>query len=316
MSSDPWARGLPMQLVECVANISEGRDAEVVQRVAESCSAADQSWLLDVSSDVDHHRSVITFAARPEAVLDACLSLIGEAVRRIDLRRHQGVHPRIGAADVIPLVPLRGVLLDQCVTLARKLARRTAEAHRLPVYLYGAAAQRPDRRFLASIRRGGFEGLSEEISAQAGRRPDFGPDRVHASAGAVCIGARPLLIAFNVYLEGGDVETARAIAARVRTRDGGLPGVQALGLHIAVRDQAQVSMNLYDFAQTSPRAAFDEVRRLARQRGADTHSSELVGLIPAAALAEGDAEHMILRDFTPSRVLETRVAEVILAERP
>lgn len=315
MTTDSWPRGLPMRLVECVANVSEGRDEELVRTVAEAAEIEGQSWLLDISSDCDHNRSVITLAALPEAAVEAALSLIGEAVKRIDLRRHKGVHPRIGAADVVPLIPLRGVLLDQCVTYARKLAQRTAEAYKLPVYLYGAAAQRPDRRFLASIRQGGFETLREEISLRPGRRPDLGPDRVHPSAGAACIGARPLLIAFNVYLKDAGLETARAIAARIRTRDGGLPGVQALGLDIAARDQVQVSMNLYDFAQTSPRAAFDEVQRLAAEMDAEADCSELVGLIPAAALSESDVEHMKLLDFTPSRLIETRTAEVLLSGR-
>ncbi|HSR70678.1 MAG TPA: glutamate formimidoyltransferase [Acidobacteriota bacterium] len=304
-----------MRLVECVANVSEGRNAELVRAVAAAAEIEEASWLLDISSDADHNRSVITLAALPEVVTEAALGLIGEALKRIDLRQHKGVHPRIGAADVIPLVPLRGVLLDQCVTQARQLAQRTAEAYKLPVYLYGAAAQRPDRRFLAPIRQGGFESLREEISSRPGRRPDFGPDRIHPSGGAVCIGARALLIAFNVYLKDASMDVARAIAARIRTRDGGPPGVQALGLHIAARKRVQVSMNLYDFAQTTPRAAFDQVQRLAAEMGTEAESSELVGLIPSAALAEGDAEHMKLLDFTPSRLIEKRIAEVILGSR-
>ena len=296
-----------MSIIESVPNISEGRRADVLEAVAAAVRASGPARLIDVSADPDHNRAVLTLAGAPEDVRRAVEALVAACLERIDLRRHRGGHPRMGAVDVIPFVPVRDATMDDCVGLARRTGEAIAARHGLPVYLYEHAATAPHRRNLADVRRGGFEGFAEKMRDPLWR-PDFGPARVHPTAGCVAVGARPFLIAFNVNLATADLEIARAIARAVRASSGGLPCVKAMGVLLQDRRQAQVSMNLTDFRVTPLRRAFDAVRQEAAGRGVDVAGSEIVGLVPEAALFE-DAEAILrLEGFTPDRVLERRLA--------
>jgi glutamate formiminotransferase len=293
----------PSPLVECVPNFSEGRDPAVIKRISEAIRSVEGVRLLDVHMDEAHHRSVFTFVGPPQAVADAAVAAARPAVEMIDLRRHRGAHPRMGAVDVVPFVPLAGATLRMCAALAQGCGRRIADELGVPVYLYGEAASRPERRNLAEVRRPRFEGLGARMASDPAWAPDFGPPRLHATAGAAAVGARPPLVAFNVYLDTPDAATARAVARAVRERDGGLPGVKALGFFIEGRRQAQVSMNLCDPGRTSMKDAFVAVARAAAARGAKAVSSELVGMIseaffdpawPAALKIEGFRERQVI----------------------
>lgn len=301
-----------MRLIECVPNFSEGRDARVVARLREAIASVPGVHLLDWSSDASHHRSVITFVASPDEVAEAAFAGIAAARELIDLRGHRGVHPRIGAADVVPFVPLGSTTMEECVAIARALGERVGRELEIPVYLYGEAALVPERRLLANVRRGEVEGLREMLGTEPSRDPDFGPRRVHPTFGAVAIGARPVLVAFNMYIgDASAMPIARAVARAVRESSGGLPGVRALALE--VDGQAQVSMNLADLARTPLRVAADAVRREARARGADVTWSELIGLVPEQEMDAVAAEALGLRDFHGGRVLDRRVREVALS---
>jgi glutamate formiminotransferase len=311
-------------LVESVPNYSEGRRIEVVDRLAAAVRDVDGAYLLDRTSDASHNRSVLTLAGEAPAVELALEATFEVAIRDIDMERHTGEHPRIGAVDVVPFVPLGSTSMDDVIAHARSFGARIADRFELPVYLYARAATRADRVRLADVRRGGYEGLRVEID-EPERRPDFGPRRTHPRAGAVAVGARPFLIAWNVNLDSNDVEIARRIARRVRESGGGLPGVQANGFMIDELDAAQVSMNLLDFEATPLWRAFDEVRRLAAEEGVGVRESELIGLAPQAAF-DGVAAHarvtataapearfaaaaayLQLRDPQPMMVLELRL---------
>lgn len=313
------------RLVECVPNFSEGRRPEVVDALVAAVAGTPAVYLLDRTSDVDHNRSVLTFAGPPEAVLVAMEAAVRVAIDQIDMEHHEGQHPRIGAVDVIPFVPLGETTMDECVELARAFAARLATRYDLPVYLYGRAASRPDRVVLADIRKPQYEGLRSQIG-QRGREPDFGPARMHPSAGAVAVGARPFLIAYNINLGSADLDLARRIAHRVRERSGGLPRVQALGLFLEDLGCVQVSMNLLDFAITPIWQVWEAVQGLAGAEGVELRESELIGLAPLAALTDV-ADHagvaadrpiperlreaarwLRLRDFDPSMALELRLA--------
>jgi glutamate formiminotransferase len=278
-------------LVESVPNYSEGRRLEVVDRLAGAVRDTAGAYLLDRTSDASHNRSVLTFAGDSTAVQRALESTIEVAIDAIDMERHTGEHPRIGAVDVIPFVPLGTTTIDDCVGLARAFGARIAERFGLPVYLYARAATRPDRVRLADVRRGGYEAVRDEIgNPAADRRPDFGPAATHLRAGAVAVGARPFLIAWNINLDSNDVEIAKRIARRVRESGGGLPAVQGNGFMLSELDSAQVSMNLLDFATTPMWRVFDEVARLAAEEGVGIRESELIGLAPQAAF-DGVAAH-------------------------
>lgn len=292
------------KLVECIPNFSEGRRPEVVDAIVAAIQSIEGVRLLDRSSDSDHNRSVITFVGTPEAVVEAAFAGIREAAQRINLDAHQGAHPRIGAADVVPFVPLSGVTLEDCVLLARQLGRRVGDELGIPVYLYEAAATRPDRVNLENIRRGEYEALKESIASDPNRAPDYGPARL-SSAGATVIGARAPLIAFNVYLTTDDVSIARKIAAAVRHSSGGFHHVKGLGL--LVDGRAQVSMNLTDYTRTPIARVVETIRREAQRYGVAIHHSELVGLIPQAALVEAARWYLQLDQFSPDQVLETRL---------
>ncbi len=298
-------------LVECVPNFSEGRRPDVVAAIRDAIAATPGTHVLDASADRSHHRSVITFVADPAHAADAAFAGIAAARAHIDLRAHAGVHPRIGAADVVPFVPLpdHGTTTADCVALAYALGTRVARDLGVPVYYYERAALRPDRTDLATLRRGGFERLATEIATDPARAPDAGPARVHPTAGAVAVGARPFLVAFNVYLgPATNLAVAKAIARAVRESSGGLPGVKALGL--AVDGQAQVSMNLVDLDRTTLAPAFARVASEAAARGVEVTWSELIGLLPERALAGTTAERLRLRDFDERRILERRLSRL------
>jgi glutamate formiminotransferase len=311
-------------LIESVPNVSEGRRLDVVDRMAGAIEVGDGVFLLDRTSDASHNRSVFTLAGEHQAVVDALERLVEVAVHEIDMDLHTGEHPRIGAIDVIPFVPLGATTMDDCIELAREFGQRIADRFELPVYLYANAATRPERVKLADVRRGQYEGLKNEID-EPGRAPDFGPARMHPSAGAVAVGARPFLIAYNINLASNDVELAKRIARRVRESGGGLPRVQANGFWIDELGLAQVSMNILDFSVTPLWVVWETVRDVAAEDGVDLAESELIGLAPLAAfLAVADradapeddsveqrlaaaARFLRLRDFSPMQALELRL---------
>lgn len=293
-------------LIEAVPNFSEGRRPAVVAAIAAALQAPDVR-LLDWSSDADHNRSVMTVVGPPAAVVEGLFRAVREAARHINLFEHRGAHPRVGAADVVPLAPIQNVTMAECVAWARELGRRIGEELALPVYLYEEAAFSPERKSLVALRRGEFEALLQEIDDPA-RRPDFGPARV-GPAGAVIVGARRFLIAFNVFLKSSDVELARRIARRIRERNGGLPAVRALGL--LVGGQAQVSMNLVDFRQTPPHVAVAAVAAAAAEAGVEIDRSELIGLVPQDAILAAAAHALHLPALGSAQILETAIANAI-----
>jgi len=304
-----------MHLIECVPNFSEGRDAAVVNDLVQAMLAVPGVYLLDREMDADHHRSVVTLAGEPQAVAEAAVRGVGLAAQRIDLRTHRGAHPRIGAADVVPFVPLEGVTLDECVRLAQWAGAEIWKRFQIPVYLYEAAARTPERRGLETLRKGQFEGLAEEVATNPERTPDFGlpfPQcRLHPSAGATVVGARKFLIAYNINLDTAEVAVAKAIAKTIRASSGGMPGVKAMGVQLSDPPRAQVSMNLTDFETTSVAAAWRAVAAEAERLGARPVESELIGLIPQAAIEASAAELLRLASFAADRVVETRVAAVM-----
>jgi glutamate formiminotransferase / formiminotetrahydrofolate cyclodeaminase len=296
---------MPAPLVECVPNFSEGRDAATIDALRAALASVPGVKLLDVQSDAAHNRSVFTFVAPPpDAVVEAALRAMRVAVERIDLTRHRGEHPRMGATDVVPFVPVRDVTMDDCVALARRFAERAAAELSIPIYLYGRAATRPERERLPDVRKGEFEGLRDRIGKDPAADPDFGPRRIHPTAGATAVGARPFLVAFNIYLDSSDVAIAKDIAKRIRTSSGGLPAVQASGFLVA--GKAQVSMNLVDIDTTSPTVVFTEVERAARERGIGIGKSEVVGLIPERGLLGAGAALLKLAD-AEAHLLEAKV---------
>ena len=295
---------MPAPLVECVPNFSEGRDSGTLDALEGAITAVPGVKLLDVQADPAHHRSVFTFVAPPDAALEAALRAMRVATERIDLTKHAGEHPRMGATDVVPFVPVRDVTMDDCVALARRLGERVAAELEIPVYLYARAATRPERERLPEIRKGEFEGLRDRIGRDPAADPDFGPRRIHPTAGATAIGARPFLVAFNIYLDSSDVAIAKEIAKQIRTSSGGLPAVQASGFEVA--GQAQVSMNLLDIDTTSPAAVFAAVAREARARGVDVLKSEVVGLVPERAILGAAAAALKLPDAA-DHLLEAKI---------
>ena len=295
-----------MVVIESVPNVSEGRRPEEVRRLAETVKTVAGVSLLDFSADAAHNRSVFTLTGSANPLQTAVLALVGNAVAAIDLRHHRGEHPRIGAVDVIPFVPLRGATMDDCVALAASTGEMIADRFGVPVFLYEAAARTPLRKNLEDVRRGGFEARTEKMRRPEWA-PDFGPPAPHPTAGATAVGARMPLVAYNVNLATTDIDVARRIAASIRQRGGGLPGVKALGLTLADRGIVQVSMNLTDYTKTSMPAAFDAIARLAADQGVDVVESELIGLVPEGAFAGRSPESIKLTAFDESRILERRL---------
>jgi len=299
------------RIVECVPNFSEGRQPETVARLEEAIAAVDEALVLDRHMDADHHRSVITFVASPEAAVEAAVRVVARAAELIDLRQHTGEHPRLGATDVLPFIPVRGVTMAECVTLALTAGERIAGELGIPVYFYGYAARRTDRVNLEDVRRRGFEQLRAEIETAPERAPDFGEARVHDSAGAIAVGARHLLVAYNINLRTDDLNVARRIARAVRGRDGGLRYLKAIGIKLVGRGLVQVSMNLVRHEQTQLYHVYEAVRREAERWGVQIAGSEIVGLMPRAVLQKSAEYFLQLENFTPELVLEDRIASAL-----
>ena len=299
-----------MKLIECVPNFSEGRRPDVVTAIRDAIAAVPSVVILDVSSDPSHNRTVVTFVVGAAHAVDAAIAGIAKARDLIDLTTHTGEHPRIGATDVVPFIPLEGATMDDCIALARTLGERVGRELAIPVFLYERAATRPDRENLADIRRGEFELARTEIGVKPDRVPDFGPNRIHPTAGATVIGARPFLVAYNVYLgPASNLPVAKEVAKAVRGSSGGLRYVKGLGLE--VDGQAQVSMNLVDTEKTPVHRAFDLVKMEAAARGVSVTWSEIVGLIPERALFDAAARHLQLAQFTPAQVLDRKVRDAV-----
>lgn len=294
-------------LVECVPNFSEGRDKSKVDAIVDAMKL-DGVHLLDREMDADHNRCVITLVGEREPIQEAAIRGVGKAAELIDLNQHKGAHPRLGAADVVPFIPIEGVSIEDCVTMARHVGEQIWQRHKIPVYLYEAAAASPERQNLENIRRGQFEGIRDEIVTNPVRKPDFGEARLHPTAGACVVGARKFLIAYNIFLNTPDVEIAKKIAKAVRFSTGGLRFVKAAGF--LVRGQAQVSMNLTDFEQTPIHRAFEMVRSEAARYGVIPASSEIVGLIPKKALEQAAEWFLQIEHFDSSLILENRLAAV------
>lgn len=304
------------KIVECIPNFSEGRDVSVVNAIASAIASVPNVVVLDQTMDADHHRSVITFAGEPEAVLEAAVLAAARAVELIDLNHHTGEHPRLGAVDVIPFVPIKGVTMSECVALARRAGERIARELRVPVYLYEHAATRPERMDLANVRRGEFEGLRDVIAVSHERAPDFGEAKVHPTAGAVAVGARAPLIAYNINLATEDLAIARRIAKAVRGRDGGLQFVKALGFELTGRRQVQVSINLVNYEATPVFRVFELVKREAERYGVRIVGSEIIGLIPQAALTACADFYLQIENFNESLVLENRLQARLNESQP
>jgi glutamate formiminotransferase len=303
-------------LIECVPNFSEGRDASKIDAIAEAMAGVAGAFLLDRTSDTDHNRSVITLAGEPDAVAEAAIRAAGKAAELVDMTRQNGVHPRIGATDVIPFVPLEGVSLEECARLARRAGQELWDRYRIPVYFYEAAATRPERVNLENARKGQFETLREEALRDPARAPDIGGPGLHPTAGATAVGARKVLIAYNIYLNTADVSIAREIARVIRASSGGLPCVKAMGVEIKSRGTAQVSINLTDFEKTPLHCVFEAVKVEAERRGCKVAGSEIIGLVPRKAIELSEGYDLQLEDFSPERILENRLASVAGVSSP
>jgi glutamate formiminotransferase len=299
------------KIVECIPNFSEGRDTGVVDDIASAIAGVPGVFLLRRESDVDHNRSVVTFAGEPDATVEAAVRGVARAVERIDLTRHSGQHPRMGAADVVPFVPIEEVTMAECVALSRRAAERIWSELGVPVYLYEESAVLPEHRNLADLRRGQFEGIRDTIATDPRRTPDVGEPRVHPTAGITAVGARRPLVAYNIWLATTDVAVARKIARAVRHSSGGLRYVKALGFALASRGVVQVSMNIVNFKGTPIHHVFEMVRREAERYGVAVVGSEIIGLVPQEALLAAAEFYLRLNDFDSSRVLENRLLDAM-----
>ncbi len=299
------------RLVECVPNFSEGKDESVVAALIGAVLSVPGVVLLDRTSDPDHHRSVLTFAGLPEAVAEAAFQSVRVACERIDVRTHHGVHPRVGAADVVPFVPISGVTMADCVALAKQVGARIGEELQIPAFFYEEAAAIPERRRLESIRRGGLENLAARMASDSAWKPDCGPARPHPTAGVTVVGARPVLVAFNVNLASRDLSVAKAIAKAVRASSGGLAHVKAIGVELPSRQQVQVSMNLTDIEVTPLHVVYEAVREQAARAGVSTADSELIGLVPQRAVTGAARAGLRLRRLEPDQLLETKLASAM-----
>jgi glutamate formiminotransferase len=298
-------------IIECVPNFSEGRDLQKVEAIIHALLDGPDVYLLDQEMDADHNRCVITLVGTRESVGEAALRGIGKAAQLIDLNHQQGAHPRLGACDVVPFIPISGVTLEDCVRIAEWVAEQAWRRFKIPTYLYEAAARRPERRNLENIRRGQFEGLREEVRTNPKRHPDFGEAALHPTAGATVVGARKFLIAYNINLNTPEVALAKAIAKKIRASSGGFPCVKAMGVELKSRHLAQVSMNLTDFETTSIATVFDAVRREAVAQGVEVLSSEIVGLVPRRALEDAAVQYLKVENYHPQLVFENRLEQII-----
>jgi glutamate formiminotransferase len=298
------------RLVECVPNYSEGRRKDVIDAIVAPFRGKPGVHLLDFRADPDHNRLVVSLVGEPEPLQQSLIESARAAIAVIDLRVHQGAHPRMGAVDVIPFVPVRGISMDECVEMARAFAERYVQATGVPVYLYEAAARRAERRNLENVRRGQFEALVKESEIPE-RQPDIGGPRIHPSAGATAIGARPFLIAFNIALSSSDIGLARSIARSIRASGGGLPGVKAVGISLVERGIVQVSINITDFAASPIHVVLDKVREKAAEQGVEVLETEIYGLVPAAALLAAAKSSLKLAGFDASQVLDLRLLDMM-----
>jgi glutamate formiminotransferase/formiminotetrahydrofolate cyclodeaminase len=296
-----------MKLVECIPNFSEGRRKDVVEEILNEIRSVEGTKLLDMEMDADHNRSVVTFVGGPDACLEAAFRAVKKARDLIDLNEHRGEHPRMGATDVVPFVPLEDITVQECVGLAERLGERIAKELGIPVYLYEEAARRPERRNLAAVRKGQFEGLREIIGTDPDRAPDFGSPELHATAGATAVGVRKVLVAYNVNLGTGDIDIAKRIAKQVRARGGGLTHVKALGFELRERGIVQVSMNLTDYQMSSIFEAFELVKIYADRYGIPVVGSEIVGLVPERALVDTADFYLKLENFKMDQIIETKL---------
>ena len=296
------------KLVECVPNFSEGRSKKVMDEIMAEVEPFEKIRVLDIESDPDHNRFLCTLIGDPDQMLEAVFAMIKKAAQLIDMDKHKGEHPRIGAADVVPFIPVSGLSMDECVALARKLGKRVGEELKIPVYLYEAAATRPERKNLANIRKGDYEGLKKVIGKDPDRAPDFGPAKM-GKAGAMVIGARKFLVAYNVNLDTKDLGVAKEIAKIIREKDGGFPAVKALGFDIKDKGNVQVSMNLCDFDQTNMDRVYQKICQEAKKRRVKVLNSEIYGMLPLDALVKLTKNVLKATDFEKSQILETRLWE-------
>ncbi len=294
------------KIIECVPNFSEGRRKDIINSIADVARGRKAVKVLDVEWDKDHNRSLVTLVGEPEAVFEAVWAMILKATKLIDMEKHQGEHPRVGATDVVPFIPVANVTMDECVGLAKRLGKKVGDELKIPVYLYEAAATKPDRVNLANVRKGDYEGLKKEIN-NPDRKPDFGPAKMHSTAGAMVIGARKFLIAYNVNLDTKDVQIAREIAKLIREKDGGFPAVKALGFEIKDKGFVQVSINLCDFEKTNMDIVFRKAKTEAEKRGIKVLGSEIYGMVPRAALKGIDLAELELIGFKNNQILEERL---------
>jgi len=304
------------RLIECVPNFSEGRDAAKVDAIVSAMSAVSGVYVLDREMDADHHRSVITLAGEPDAVAEAALRGIGKAMQLIDLTKHTGAHPRVGATDVVPFIPIEGVTIEDCVALAHRTGHEIWARYRIPVFFYEAAARRPDRVNLENVRRGQFEGLRQEMKHNHDRQPDVGEPKLHPTAGVTVVGARKFLIAYNINLNTSDVAIANKIAKAIRFSSGGLRYVKSMGVELKARNLAQVSINLTDFEQTPMHRVYGMVKREAERYGAAPVGSEIVGLIPKKAIEMAADFFLQLENFSPAQVFENKLADALSGAPP
>ena len=295
------------ETIECVPNFSEGRRMDVINKIVHAIQSVPGTKILDVESDPDHNRSVVTFVGSKKSIQEAAFQGAKTAAEVIDLNKHTGQHPRMGALDVLPFVPIEGATMQDCVEIANKVGARIAKELKIPVYLYEEAARRPDRRNLENVRKGQFEGIREAIRTDDSRIPDYGPRAVHPSAGAVAVGARMPLVAFNIDLRTKDIKIAKEIARKIRTSGGGLPHLKALGLYLDARGMAQVSMNLTNYKVTSMSTVFDVVKKEASARGVEIALGEIIGLVPLDAVCDLAAKYINLPALPGNQVLERRI---------
>ena len=299
------------RLIECVPNFSEGRDPSKVDALIQTMSKVPGVWVLDHEMDADHNRCVITLAGDPDAVAEAALSGTGKAIELIDMNHHTGAHPRVGATDVVPFIPIEGVSLEDCIALARRVGNEIWKRYRIPVFFYEAAATRPDRVNLENIRRGQFEGLRDEMKRNHDRQPDVGEPKLHPTAGVTVVGARKFLIAYNVNLNTPDVGVANKIAKAIRFSSGGLRYVKSMGVELKARNLAQVSINLTDYEQTPMHRVYELVKREAERYGAVPVGSEIVGLVPKKAIEMAADYFLQLENFSPAQVFENKLAAAL-----
>ncbi len=296
--------------MECVPNFSEGRRKEVIDEIKLAGGICPGAFVLDCHSDADHNRMVLTIVGSSDPVKNAALSASSKAIELVDMRKHAGVHPRIGAVDVVPFVPLGDTAMEECIKLANEFAKEFADRFSVPVFLYGESARNEDRKSLAKVRAVQFESLRELIEYDHTRKPDYGPSKIHSTAGATAVGARRVLIAYNIHLNTNDISIAKKIANRIRESNGGLKGVQAMGVKLQKRGIAQVSTNITDYAKTSLETVFDTVSKIAAESKVEVVDSEIVGLAPRDSLPANAAERLKIFDFSADKIIENKVAKL------